>query len=218
MHPQRRAADNRHQHRVGLDLGVKTLAVVADETGRVLDTIEGVKALQHAQARLKLANQGLARTKRGSAGRTKAARRLGRIHARIAGLRAALLHELTANLARNYRAIVVEDLNVAGMLANRSLARVISDAAFGELRRQFEYKTAWYGTELITADRWYPSSKTCSGCGHVKAELTLADRTYTCTACGLALDRDVNAAINLAHYTPAGTSTAPQPSPRTVAA
>lgn len=209
LHHARRAAKGRHQSQVGVDLGVKTLAVVADETGRVLDTVRGVKALQHAQARLKLANQALARTKRGSNGRKKAARHLGRIHARIAALRKALLHQLTADLARGHVAVVIEDLNAAGILANRKLARVLSDASFGELRRQLEYKTAWYGTELTIADRWYPSSKTCSGCGGVKADLTLSDRVYSCGDCGLVIDRDVNAAINLACYMPGNTNAVP---------
>jgi len=121
----------RHQARIGVDLGVKTLAVVADESGSVLAIVEGVKALQHAQARLRTANKALARTKRDSAGRTKAARRLGRLHARIAALRTNMLHELTAGITKGHVSVVVEDLNVAGMLANRRLARVVSDASFG---------------------------------------------------------------------------------------
>jgi putative transposase len=201
LHHARRSTHGRHQARVGVDLGVTTLAVVADEHRRVLATVEGVKALQHAQARLRLANQALSRTKTGSNGRRKAARRLGRVHARVAALRQATLHRLTADLARGCTTVVVEDLNAAGMLRNRRLARVVSDAAFGELRRQLEYKTAWYGTDLVVADRWFPSSKTCSGCGAVKADLTLADRTYDCHDCGLVIDRDVNAAVNLARYT-----------------
>jgi putative transposase len=202
LHPARRNHTGRHQPRVGVDLGVKTLAVVADEHGRLRHAWEGVKALQHAQARLKLANQAFARTKRDSVGRSQAKRCLGRIHTRIACLRKALLHDITAQLTRGYRSVVIEDLNTAGMLANRRLARVISDAAFGEFRRQLEYKSQWYGTELIIANRWFPSSKTCSRCGTIKADLTLAERIYTCAACGLAVDRDVNAAINLATYTP----------------
>jgi putative transposase len=175
-----------------------------------------VKALQHAQARLKLANQAYSRTKRGSNGRAKAARRLGRIHARVAALRKALLHEITATLARRYMSVVLEDLHAAGMVKNRGLARAVSDAAFGELRRQLTYKTGWYGTELVVADRWFPSSKTCSGCGAVKEELDLSERTYTCSTenggCGLVIDRDLNAAVNLARYTPAeNTATSPQP-------
>jgi putative transposase len=202
LHHARRSRARRHQARVGVDLGVKTLAVVADETGSVLATVEGVKALQHAQARLKLANQSYSRTKRDSGGRRKAARRLGRVHARVAHLRKNLLHELTSAIVKGYAAVVIEDLNAAGMLANRKLARVVSDASFGELRRQLEYKGAWYGTDLVVADRWFPSSKTCSGCGSIKADLALADRVYDCSSCGLVLDRDVNAAVNLARYTP----------------
>ncbi len=201
FHHQRRTRENRHPARVGVDLGVKTLAVVADEHGRVLHAWQGVKALQRAQARLKLANQRYSRTKRDSGGRKKAARRLGKIHARVAHLRRNLLHQITTELARGYTSVTVEDLNAAGMLANRKLARVVSDAAFGELRRQLEYKAAWCGTELVVAERWFPSSKTCSGCGTIHANLTLSDRVYECDACGLVVDRDVNAAINLARYT-----------------
>jgi putative transposase len=209
FHHQRRGHTGRHPARVGVDLGVKTLAVVADETGRVLHAWEGVRALQRAQARLKLANQRYSRTKRDSVGRTKAARRLGKMHARVAHLRRNLLHQITSQLARDYTSITIEDLNAAGMLQNRKLARHVSDAAFGELRRQLEYKTGWYRTGLTVADRWYPSSKTCSRCGTVKADLTLADRLYECDACGLVLDRDVNAAVNLARYAPAPDASPP---------
>ena len=115
----------------------------------------------------------------------------------MANLRKDGLHKLTTRLAATYGAVVVEDLNVAGMVRNRRLARSISDAGFGEIRRQLAYKTTWRGGQLFVADRWYPSSKTCSGCGAVKTKLALSERTYTC-ACGLVLDRDVNAARNLA--------------------
>ena len=119
LHHQRRSPKNRHRARVGVDLGVKTLAVVADEQGRVLHTWVGVKALQHAQARLKLANQSYSRAKRDSGGRKKAARRLGKMHARIAYLRANSLHNITTELARGYTSITIEDVNVAGMLQLR---------------------------------------------------------------------------------------------------
>jgi putative transposase len=208
LHHLRRATRQRPTNSVGVDLGVKTLAVAADPDGLVLHEWEGVKALQHAQARLKLANQAHSRTKKGSNGRRKAARRLGRIHARIRQLRAQLLHEITTTLAASYRTVVVEDLNVAGMLGLRSLARHLSDAAFAQLRRQLEYKTGWYGSTLVVADRWYPSSKTCSKCGQVKAGLDLSERSYRCEHCGMTLDRDVNAAINLARYVPT-TDTSP---------
>jgi transposase, IS605 OrfB family, central region len=209
FHHQRRTLTQRDQARVGVDLGVSTLAVVADETGRVLHTWAGVKALQQAQARLKLANQSYSRTKRDSVGRKKAARRVGKVHARVANLRRDLLHRISTELAHGYTSITIEDLHTAGMLTNRRLARVVSDAAFGEFRRQLTYKATWYDTELTVADRWFPSSKTCSGCGQVKTDLTLSDRTYACGTCGLVIDRDVNAAVNLARYTPPSPKTTP---------
>ena len=135
LHHQRRSLRNRHQARVGVDLGVRTLAVACDEHRRVLHTWVGVKALQHAQGALKLANQSYSRTKRDSAGRKKAAVRLGRVHARVARLRGTLLHGITTELARGYTCVTIEDLTVAGMLRLRSLARYVSDAAFGAFRR-----------------------------------------------------------------------------------
>jgi putative transposase len=185
----------------GLDVGVKSLAVVADADGRVLHAVEGVKALQRAQVALRRANKAYARTKTGSAGRRKTATRLGKVHARVAHLRHNLAHQLSHELATTLTRLTVEDLNVAGMTRLRSLARHVSDAGFGDLRRILTYKAAWYGLELVKADRWFPSSKTCSACGTVKADLTLADRVFACD-CGLILDRDVNAAVNLARWVP----------------
>jgi putative transposase len=111
------------------------------------------------------------------------------------------LHQLTTRLAATYGTVVAEDLNVAGMLRNRRLARRIADAGFGLLRRQLAYKTTWHGGRLALAGRFYPSSKTCSGCGAVKAKLRLSERTYHCEPCGLVIDRDLNAARNLAALT-----------------
>jgi putative transposase len=203
LHHQRRnpRAEGRVQERTGVDLGVKTLAVIADETGRALHAYQGVKSLQQAQERLTLAGQAFSRTKKGSNGRAKAAQRLGRIHARVANLRKALLHQITCGLAKGHSHVTVEDLNAAGMLKNRCLARAVADASFAELRRQLEYKCGWFGTELLVADRWFPSSKTCSGCGRVQP-MPLHVRVFDCPACGLVLDRDVNAAVNLARYRP----------------
>ncbi|MGW0633407.1 RNA-guided endonuclease TnpB family protein [Streptomyces sp. NPDC002758] len=121
-----------------------------------------------------------------------------RVHYRTANLRRDALHKLTTSLAREYGTIVVEDLNVAGMLKNRRLARVVADAGFGEIRRQLAYKTQWCGGRLAVASRWYPSSKTCSGCHAVKPKLPLRIRMYVCEPCGLVIDRDENAALNLA--------------------
>jgi putative transposase len=129
-----------------------------------------------------------------------AAAALGKAHGRVADQRKDALHKLTTKLAREYGVIVLEDLNVAGMMKNRRLARHVGDASFGEIRRQLEYKTTWNGGRVVLANRWFPSSKMCSGCGAVKAKLALSERTYDCTKCGLVLDRDVNAARNLAAY------------------
>jgi IS605 OrfB family transposase len=115
----------------------------------------------------------------------------------VASVRADALHKATSDLASRYESVGAEDLNVAGMVRNHSLARVISDAGFGQARRMLAYKTTWNGGALVTAGRFYPSSKTCSGCGAVKAKLALSERTYACTACGVVMDRDVNAARNL---------------------
>jgi putative transposase len=183
-----------------LDVGLKALAVVADTGGVVLAQVKGVKSLQHAQQRLRQANQALARTKPGSVGRRKAKNRLNRIHVRVGNLRSQASHRLSKQLAAGLTSLTVEDLNVAGMFANHSLARALSDAGLADLGRLLAYKAGWYGCRLTVADRWYPSSKTCSGCGQLKPDLTLADRTYRCAACGLLLDQDVNAAINLARW------------------
>jgi putative transposase len=108
------------------------------------------------------------------------------------------LHKLSTRLVRTFGAIVVEDLNVAGMTKNRRLARYVAGVGMAELRRQIEYKAHWSGVRVHVADRWYPSSKTCSGCGVVTAKLRLSERVFRCDQCGLALDRDLNAALNLA--------------------
>jgi putative transposase len=97
----------------------------------------------------------------------------------------------------NYDTIVIEDLNVSGMIKNHKLAKSIADASFSEIRRQLSYKCEWHGKDLIVINRFYPSSKTCSGCGNVKSDLTLSDREYSCCECGLKIDRDLNASINI---------------------
>ncbi|MCA0940192.1 transposase [Salipiger pacificus] len=130
-------------------------------------------------------------------GTARAKLALAKLHKRIADIRNALLHEVSDMLTRRFDTIVLEDLNVRGMVRNRKLARAISDAGFGTLRSQIEYKAALRGCEVILADRFYPSSKTCSGCGVVKESLSLSERTFHCADCGLVLDRDLNAALNL---------------------
>ncbi|WP_433309059.1 IS607 family element RNA-guided endonuclease TnpB [Micromonospora sp. CA-269861] len=186
---------------IGVDVGVKHLAVLS--TGEL---VSNPRHLNNAQRKLRALGRSLSRKarpdrlsgQRPSRRWQRAQARLGRAHARVANLRRDSLHKLTTGLAREYGTIVIEDLHVAGMLRNRRLARHIADAGFAELRRQLAYKTIWNGGRLALADRWYPSSKTCSDCGVAKTKLALSERTYTCTACGLILDRDLNAARNLA--------------------
>ncbi|WP_406036823.1 transposase [Micromonospora sp. NBC_00898] len=179
----------------GVDLGLKTFAVIADDTGEV-EEVHAPRPLTSAQRRLRRANKALARTQRGSNNRAKAVRKVAAIHLTVANRRADFLHQLTTRLARTKRALAVESLNVAGMVRNRRLARAVSDAGFAEFVRQLQYKTGWYGSKVWAADRWYPSSKTCGDCGAINARLTLADRTWACP-CGAAHDRDHNAARNL---------------------
>jgi putative transposase len=191
--PQRHA---RPGTAIGVDLGVKTLLTGIDDQGKLV-TVQGPKPLRAALRRLRRASRACSRKQRGSSRRRRAAARLGRVHARVASVRADALHKATSGLAARYETVVAEDLNVTGMIASKKLARAVSDQGFGAARRMLAYKTARNGGTLLVADRWYPSSKTCSSCGSVKAKLTLKDRTFACGACGHAEDRDVNAARNL---------------------
>jgi putative transposase len=132
-------------------------------------------------------------------------REIARASARVANLRADRTHKLTTQLSQTHQVIGAEALAVKNMMAaggsrKRGLNRALADAGLGTLLHQLEYKTGWYGSRVVKADRWFPSSKTCSGCGAVKAKLHLADRTYQCDSCGLVIDRDLNAAVNLARY------------------
>jgi putative transposase len=181
---------------IGVDLGVKTLLTGIDDQGKLI-TVQGPKPLRASLRRLRRASRACSRKQRGSNRRRKAAARLGRVHARVASVRADALHKATSGLAARYETVVVEDLNVTGMISNKKLARAVSDQGFGSVRRMLAYKTTRHGGTLLVADRWYPSSKTCSNCGSVKAKLTLKDRTFACDACGHVEDRDVNAARNL---------------------
>ena len=194
---------------VGVDVGVSALAVLS--TG---EKIPNPKHLARYQRRITRRQRELSRRHGPAKGRKPSKRwagskaRLAKVHGRAARARADGLHKLTTRLAKNCSTVVVEDLNVAGMTASAKgsghwrgkagLNRAILDAAPGELRRQLGYKCSWYGSALVVADRWYPSSKTCSGCGWRKPSLPLSERTFRCEACGLVVDRDLNAALNLA--------------------
>jgi putative transposase len=181
---------------VGIDLGIRTLITGADNHGNVM-AIPGPRPLRAEMRRLRRISRAHSRKLTGSARRRRSAARLGRVHARVANLRRDAAHKATSVLATRYETIVAEDLNVVGMTKNHRLAGAIVDQGFGRIRQMLAYKTAWKGGRLVFADRFYPSSKTCSGCGTVKAKLALSERTYQCGNCGLAVDRDVNAARNL---------------------
>lgn len=203
---------------VGVDLGVKYLAalsqplVAAEEATRFVANPRHVKAAEHLLAK---AQRALSRTQKGSARREKARQRVARLHHGVAQRRAGVLHGLTKRLATGFEVVAVEDLNVAGMTRSSKgtverpgrrvrqkagLNRAILDASLGELRRQLAYKTNWYGSKLAVLDRWFPSSKTCSNCGWQNPSLTLSDRTFQCSNCESVMDRDWNAARNIARH------------------
>ena len=177
---------------VGIDLGIKTLATLSDG-----EVIPNPRHLKRRLKKLKRLQRVVSRRQKGSKNRKKAVRKLARLHRQIKHQRSNTLHQVTTRLAKTKSVLVIEDLNVSGMLKNHHLAQAIGDVGFSEFKRQLLYKAAWYGARVILADRWEPSSKRCSGCGWVDADLTLSDRTFHCEQCGLVLDRDLNAAINL---------------------
>ncbi len=177
---------------VGVDLGIKALATLSDGI-----SVENHHFLRENQAKLKRMQRHLSRKKLGSNRRNKCRLKVSRLHRDIANKRSWYMHNLTTMLVNNYDVICIEDLNTSGMLQNHKLAGSISDASFSMFRNQLEYKCRWYGKELIVIDRFYPSSKTCSRCGWKNKDLKLSDRTFVCKDCGLEIDRDLNAAINI---------------------
>jgi putative transposase len=180
----------------GVDVGISALATLDNGT-----QFENPKALSRLQERLKRLQKRVSRKVKGSQNRKKAVKKLARLHYRIACVRKDALHKATTTITKSYGVIGIEDLNVAGMVKNHHLAQAVSDASFAEFHRQLAYKARWQGGRVVKADRFFPSSKTCSGCGAKKNDLKLSDRLFVCTHCGLTLNRDVNAAINLKHYT-----------------
>ena len=181
-------------HTIGVDVGIKHLAVTSD--GKIFDN---PRALAKAQRSLRVRQKSVSRKVKGSINRRKAVARVARVHRRVANIRKDAIHKMTTAITKLASVIVVEDLNVSGMLKNHCLARALSDASLSEIHRQLAYKSKWNGAEFIKADRFYPSSKRCSGCGEKKEDLSLSERTYCCKnpVCGLVIDRDLNAAINL---------------------
>jgi putative transposase len=177
---------------VGIDLGVKDFAVTSDG-----EKIANPRHAQRKARNLARYQRRLARCQKGSANRVKAKAKVARAHRKVRNARRDFLHRASTRMVRQNDVIVIEDLAVANMVRNRRLARAISDCGWGEFRRQLEYKCQRYGRQLVVIDRWYPSSKTCSACGHLLATLTLGTRHWTCPSCGARHDRDVNAAQNI---------------------
>jgi putative transposase len=179
-----------------VDLGILALATFSDGT-----RIENPHALKRDLGKIKRLQRTVSRRKKGSANREKAVRQLARTHLCVVNVRKDTLHQVTSRLARTKSAVVLEDLHVSGMVQNHHLAQAILDVGFYEFKRQMEYKGRWYGCQVILADRFYPSSKRCSQCGHIRVKMDLSERVYICEYCGLMIDRDLNAAINLEHLT-----------------
>ena len=179
---------------IGVDVGINTLATCSDGT-----TYANVKAYKQAKKRLTRYQRRVNKKQPGSKNRAKAVKRLAKAHKKVADIRADALHKLTTWLAKNHSTIVIEDLNVSGMLKNHKLASAIADCGFYEFKRQLTYKCGWYGSQIVMADRFYPSSQICSHCGH-QQKMPLSVRLYECENCGFKADRDLNAAVNLENY------------------
>ena len=180
--------------RVGVDLGIKTLATLSDGT-----VYPALKPYKVNKTKLATLQRKSARQTKGGRNREKTKQKIALLHARIANIRNDATHKLTSHLAKNHGEIAIENLNVSGMLKNHCLAGAIADSGFYEFRRQLEYKASWYGSTVIVIDRFYPSSQLCSRCGH-QQPMPLNLRVYECGSCGISIDRDLNAARNIKDY------------------
>ena len=203
-------SDNAHlpkaenQGAVGVDLGVSALATLSNGES----PIAGPKPYRALTGRMQRLSRSLSRKEKGSANRRKAREKLSRLHAKISNIRNNALHQLTTDLTSRFHTIGIEDLNVKGMVKNRHLARSVSDMGFFEFRRQLEYKADMRGGQIVVADKWFASTKTCSTCGHKLDDLPLSVRQWTCPVCDTTHDRDVNAANNLKQYAVSSTVSA----------
>ncbi|WP_013325795.1 RNA-guided endonuclease InsQ/TnpB family protein [Gloeothece verrucosa] len=177
---------------LGVDLGIASLATCSN--GQVFSGVKAYKKLEKKLTKLQYHNRNKTLL---SANWYKSQNRIALLHLRIANTRKDYIHKMTTSIAKNHSKVVIEDLNVKGMLKCGKLAKAISDGAFAEIKRQLVYKCELYGSELILADRWFPSSKTCCVCGSKKESLSLCERVFDCQECHNKIDRDLNAAINL---------------------
>jgi putative transposase len=177
---------------IGIDVGIKEFLVQSDGS-----IVANPKYFRKNQAKLKGMQRRLNKKKKGSTRRKKAKLKVAKLHQKTANQRDFFLHNVSTSIVKNYDIIGIEDLNVAGMVKNHKLAKSISDASFSKFKLMLEYKADWYGKKVVKVGKFYPSSKTCSSCGAIKQDLTLNDRVYECACCGLSMDRDHNAAINI---------------------
>jgi putative transposase len=180
------------ESKVGIDLGLTHFAILS--TG---EKIASPKAFAANEKKLAKLQRKLAKKQKGSVNRKKAKLKVARLHAKIADSRKDFLHKLSTRLINENQVIAIETLAVSNMQKNHCLAKSISDASWSEFVRQLEYKSRWYGRDLVGIDRWYPSSKRCSDCGHTVAKMPLNVREWTCPECGMIHDRDINAARNV---------------------
>jgi putative transposase len=177
---------------IGLDVGITSLIATSDG-----DKITNPKHFKRLKKKLKREQKVLSRKQKGSRNRQKARLKVAGVHRQISDSRKDFLHKLTTQLVRENQTIVVEDLAIKNMVKNQKLASSISDASWGELIRQLDYKCRWYGRELIKIDRWFPSSKRCGSCGHIVDKMPLNIREWECPGCGVSHDRDINASKNI---------------------
>lgn len=180
------------REKVGVDLGINALATLSSQV-----VFKGAKSYKRFEKKLSRLQYLLRKKEKFSNNWYKAQTQIAKLHLKIADIRKDTLHKLTTYLAKNHGTVVIEDLNVSGMMSNHKLAKAIQDMGFYEFRRQLEYKTKLYASELVIANRFFPSSKTCSNCDFVKTELKLSDRIFKCDNCGFEVDRDLNASLNL---------------------
>lgn len=184
------------QESVGIDVGVKSFATLSNH-----QVFDAPKPLKQAKTKLAKLQRKASKQVKGSNNQRKTEDKISRIHSRISAIRSDFLHKLTTYLAKTFKRIKIEDLNVKGMMANHKIAGAISDLGFYKFKRQLEYKCQMYGANLVLVDQWFPSSKTCSNCGH-KKYLPLSLRTYDCPVCGRSIDRDLNASLNILNWEP----------------
>ncbi len=189
--------------RVGVDFGIKTLAVLSNGV-----QFEGLKPYRNAQRKLARVQRKLAKKVQGYKNYSKAKLQVQKLHRRVANLRKDYLHQMTTYIAKNHSVVVIEDLNISGMMANHKLAKAIGDLGLYEARRQLQYKCERYGSKLVVADRFFPSSQLCSNCGN-KQPMPLSERLYECNSCGIHIDRDWNASLNLERYHEYGSTCKP---------